>query len=1105
MAYSAGAGDASTEANRDQDVYLSDFVNLSTQSIADVRFENDVRIITSQAEFEAAYTELAAGAGGVIKLDTAGGPYVLSHYDVGNEQVDAPVMITSLTPEEPAVLRSVYMRNHENFHLSDVRIEEDSGTLITIQNTTNSGIYQSEIASIAEGSGGVSEAAGGATIGASGADIRQVENFNFVGNEMHHLFHGATFREVVGLTYTNNELHSLQGDGTRLGGVQDALIADNWFHDFLGSTHAYNHSDFVQIWGKNIWLNNKDITIQSNFFDNSSGPAYQVIFGHNEDYEENGLLFENITVDNNVIWGSAYHGISVSDTLNMAVTNNTLIYRKDAYYLNADATRSTLKSPGWIDVEGAGYLVEKNVGLRIRDDGDNMTLTNGSAADPLHQMNQYTNLTVGESGDLRDITLLPDSDLNGVYGSSLLWYDETPDSLMAVARVSVSASDRSVYTLDAGLSRGPDGLIDADTDVLWTLDDGRSFSGAQIQVDFGTAGQHGYTLTVTRPDGTSDIITRSIDVEESLVLDLRMVDGALTNVAPDHITLKNLDTVALDGESLRIGEGPQLEIDRSVADIFNLSSFDFSMTLDIDEGSSGTLLMIYESLQATVGTDGSIAFGFTNGDTWFTAHSAGGLLGSDPVHLNFVYDGAHLRIYADGAIVAETDAHGSTQNSKYWGLTFGNPWKQSVDGLLSNISIKSEASSALAIAEAADARLSAALAPEPAVIVQTLFATDFSTPEIAGLTISAEDIMTSPTGEAGVMVAGSHVELNRSTGFLYDAGSFDITVSAQHFDTASEGTILYLHKTLSLSIRSDGRLAFSLTTDDGTQIVRTPGTPLADGNAHDISIGYDADAGLMQIAVDGEVLAQADQTGLTPAVQYWGLAIGHPWAGAEPDMAITSLDIADRPILAEPTPIDYDADTLIFLDFDGTVANEVATAAMPEVTRGAVTYASEATDGPTDGQTDTWAEFDGRTTVSVSRYVQELHARDTFEFVVNMRDGDNVGTESVFAIYGAMALSIHDNDFHFSMQTGGSTVSLHSDSAVLADGAFHEVRLGYDAAGGRLAMMVDGVIVDEASATGPTAEQQYWGLSIGSGGNGALDADLTHFSMNDAADWLTIG
>lgn len=49
--------------------------------------------------------------------------------------------------------------------------------------------------------------------------------------------------------------------------------------------------------------------------------------------------------------------------------------------------------------------------------------------------------------------------------------------------------------------------------------------------------------------------------------------------------------------------------------------------------------------------------------------------------------------------------------------------------------------------------------------------------------------------------------------------------------------------------------------------------PQADGAAHDDSIGYDAEAAVMQIAVDGKVLAQAEQTGLTPVAHYLGLAI----------------------------------------------------------------------------------------------------------------------------------------------------------------------------------------------------------------------------------------
>lgn len=501
--------------------------------------------------------------------------------------------------------------------------------------------------------------------------------------------------------------------------------------------------------------------------------------------------------------------------------------------------------------------------------------------------------------------------------------------------------------------------------------------------------------------------------------------------------------------------------------------------------------MIYQSLEATVKTDGAISFKFSNGDTWFSVSSSSGLLNDGPVDLSFVYDGAMLSLYADGELVAETPASGSTQSAQYWGLTFGNPWKASVDASLSNISIKSEATSAQEISATAAGQTGTA----SVVVVETLFETDFSSADIPDMTITAEDIVTMPSGETGVMVAGGDVELNRDTGYLYDTGSFDITVTAQHFDTTTEGTILYLHETLSLAIRSDGRLVFTLTTDAGSQIVRTPGMPLADGAAHDISIGYDSEAGVMQISVDGEVVAQAEQTGLTAVAQSWGMTIGHPWAGDEPDMGITSLEIADRAILSDPAPTGYDADALIFLDFDETVTNQVATAAMPEVSSGTLTYASDAD--------DTWAEFDGSTTVSVSRYVDDLHSRDTFEFVVSLRDTDNTGWEAVFEIYDSMSLSINDDDFHFTLQQGDETVSLQSNSDVLADGAFHEVKLGYDAALGSLAMMVDGLVVDETYATGLTTEEQYWGLTIGSGAGDGLDADISHFSMNETADWMT--
>lgn len=1109
-----------TEGTAQDTVLLSELTNLTGQYVEDVVFVNDVRIVTSQAEFNAAYSAIAAGGGGVIKLATSGGPYVLSRYDYLDTRENAPIAITSLTPDDPAVLSSVYLREEENVHMTDLRIESASGALWSMISVENSGLYNSELLSDARGSAGVVTEEGGAEIGASVGDIRWSDGITFVGNHASNFNQGLTIRDSSNMTVALNEFEQFQSDGIRLGGVQDMLIAENHFHDPLGSTHSYNHDDFIQFWGTNIGQNNARVTIRSNIFDNTSGPAYQVIFGHNEDFEENGWLFEDIVVENNVIWGGAYHGISLSDVLNAQVTNNTLIHIDESYMILADGRRDPLNGPGWIDIEGTGAVVEKNVAANIGNVGDNIELSYGGSSDAMDQANQYLNLSAAGSGALRDIMLLPDSQLNGVYGSSLLWYKDTSDALTAVARVIRSVADKSVVTLDAGLSRDETGLLGDNARYIWTLDDGRVFEGRSVTVDFETAGTHGYALSVVAGDGTADSIERELRIDPADLLDLDVVNGALVDSAGSKVL--NLDAVTLEGDGFRIGSGAQVGISRDTAAIYNLGAFDISMTLDLDPGSSGTLFMIHKSMSAKIDASGALSFGFKTNETSFRVATDPGLFDNGPVYLSFVYDGSTLSILANGQVVAETAAWGNTLPLEYWGLTFGNPWNATVSGVLSDVTMRSEAVGVTVPGKMlAQLEVQAVVpAPEAANPGQIYLDVDFSTADVDGINIPASDIVTLANGDAGVMAAQSAVVIERSAGLLYEVDNFEVTVSVQHLDTSTAGTILFLNEALHLKIDNDGHLRLVLTTDEGgKRVVATQGAPLADGALHDIAIGYDSDSGIMRIAVDGEILAVAEQTGLTPPEVHWGMSIGHPWSGAEPDMFVSGLRITDFPtqmpaelavpdndtiVAGQATPPAQDlddptapiVDTLVFVDFDGEVINEGNGSAVAEIIGDNPGYVVRGTENI--------AAFSDRMQIDVSPGIESasLSSGDSFEFVIEMRDRSNTNTETVFSVDEQMSLEVRDGDFHFMLEAAGARFWLSSAGNVLSDGAFHEVRLGYDGAGGRLAMMVDGVIVSEVAACGTSAILEIEALTIGAIGEAGLEADINSFALNTAADWV---
>ncbi len=112
--------------------------------------------------------------------------------------------------------------------------------------------------------------------------IRGGENIEFSDNIISNTLYGLTVTETVGLTITGNEITQLQGDGIRLGGVQDVLIDDNYIHDFLSSDNSLVPDNMIQIWSSNTYLQTKDVTITNNTFEQGDGEWSQTIFIGNE-------------------------------------------------------------------------------------------------------------------------------------------------------------------------------------------------------------------------------------------------------------------------------------------------------------------------------------------------------------------------------------------------------------------------------------------------------------------------------------------------------------------------------------------------------------------------------------------------------------------------------------------------------------------------------------------------------------------------------------------------------------------------------------------------------------------------------------------------------
>lgn len=1057
-------------------------------------------IVSSQAEFEAAYKALSDGQGGKILL-RSGGEYSLRIRDAGDAVESAAVTIASLDPSDPALIKSVQMSGAENITFEDLRFSVSgaeapgSGYLLNISNSQNIAFRSSVLSSDAEGPLGTPD---DFAEGAKLALVRNCEGVSFEDNEVYGFDHGFAFLDSYDVSLVGNDIHSLQGDGIRIGGVSGMLIEGNHLHDFLGGTQSANHSDMIQLWGTRINVNNEDIVIRENFLDTGNGANYQMIFGRNEDFDDNGFLYTGIVVEHNLLYGANFHSVSIVDTSGMIVRNNTVLYNPDAYNVFADGSQTQSTATGMIRVGGDGAIIENNVAHAISGGGVNYVLGAESALQDNDYRAHFVNLEAGGDGDMRDLMLRPDSPLNGIAGSRLTWATDTAEALTAVADVSVSQTDKSLVTLDAGWSRGPDGYVaPLGATFLWTFDDGSTAEGVSVTHDFGESGRHDYTLTVTGPDGSQDVIARSVVIEDVTVFDVTFAGGAVEDDAGAGAVIVLRDAVVSEDGWLEVGGRARLEISRSTEGMFNLPSFNFGLTVDRADDASGVLVDFPGTFEARIDAMGYVEFALDTDEGSFLVTSSAAVFADNAPHrLNFVFDGeaGTLSIEVDGELDSQVAASGVTAPKQSWGLTIGNTWHNGIEARVQDLAFYSEAAP-----DALDPEPELAIAATPEAIAREMIGSlSFEAGEVQGEGLFYSLDEPAAITEAGVDLERGTLTLTRKNVSLYDADSFGLffDLTAKPGDAA--GTVAYLHGTLELELDDAGQLSLRLNTENGWKQIGSVGLELDDGAAHRVSLEYDSDAGLMQICVDGHVVASGSHSGSTPPVKYWGLSFGHPWQDADAGVYVDNISLSDQghtvqfaapeAVLAETTET-----TALLLDFEGAVISDKSGFGATVSTTDDLISLVEHEDG------SQFVDISKGGAVHVARTYDALFGQDSFVFDFSMRS-DTASGRKVLGIHNSFQLDVENDDLVFNITTSDGEFGISTTGDVLGDHDWHHVEIAYSDSVGLLQLRVDGEIAAQAEVSGTTLERQYWGLDLGNIWSGGFDGAIDDFVYGTEVD-----
>ncbi len=504
----------------------------------------------------------------------------------------------------------------------------------------------------------------------------------------------------------NTEITAFQGDGIRLSDVQDILIEGNNLHSPLGTRYDLNHDDMIQLWAVGEDGISSNITIRGNIINSGVGSGSQSIFMRNEDVDGGTYgeerYFENIVIEDNIIFNSNSHGITVPETNGVTIRNNTLIYNSVA-----GGTSPQIQ----VDTLATGVLIEGNIAAAISAPttaviSDNIIIDYQDASQDNSIENLFIDAKYGGQFDEIGLQIKPGSLADTMdVGAAASVFDETPDQLQAVYSSNKLNGTENVVAFDASLSANQSGyLTDTNATFLWDFGDGNTATGISVTHEFEDFDTFTVTLTVTS-GGETDTYQSLLQTEDPVVFETnfefgiqaRDIDQSSYDTSVTSNSIYNFVHDEKHGTAYQIGDSyTGLGISRYASEMFYLDqmyiSFDFKK--DDVAGNSGTIFFLNSSYALYLTDSGSLKFNLTDADdTWVSLETADNILDAEWHNITIAYDTilGTTSILLDDQTVATTNAAGRTQDKESWGLIFGKLWsRDTADGLIDNITISTD-------------------------------------------------------------------------------------------------------------------------------------------------------------------------------------------------------------------------------------------------------------------------------------------------------------------------------------------------------------------------------------------------------------------------------
>lgn len=409
---------------RSLSILLASFIFLAQPVWSDIDVNDD-------EELKAAATR--AEPGETIRLSSGIYDGLVLRGIAGDE--GQPITLTSANPSDPARISG--LRVHKSAHVVLEGLVFDyvfsSGDTLRMRpfQVTNSqdvtirdALFDGDVAR------GVSPSSDGFGY-AFGLSVRGSRNVRIENVEIKTFFKGLSVSNSQDIVVQDNDIHSLRMDGMNFSQVRDVQIEANHVHDFIRSPDSKDHADMIQFWTRRTTEPTENVVIRNNILNSGSGLYTHSIFMRNEIIDQGKagpeMFYRDIVVENNVIINAHLHGISIGQSNDVEIQNNSVIRNAKS---EGDRKNDTLYNPR-ISVSPVSNRVRiaKNVVSRIAgfegqddwDAQDNFLIQDRHRLKPGYYGAVFTNAIQGDPEDLSSFHAKDGGPLDGTaYGATRL-------------------------------------------------------------------------------------------------------------------------------------------------------------------------------------------------------------------------------------------------------------------------------------------------------------------------------------------------------------------------------------------------------------------------------------------------------------------------------------------------------------------------------------------------------------------------------------------------------------------------------------------------------------------------------------------------------------